>query len=483
MPTQQSPRAFELPTRLPLITELQNRAEALTKDARIVNAMITHDKVKNEYWIEKRPGYGTVGVKPFGLGYGVFQYSDDNGLSYFTVIGNKFYLDNPGLSTHTSSTLTASSGGSYHFDVVANVALATHYWVMTNGDKFYYGTSSLSLPTLVTDVNFPANITKGVSILNGTTYVMTQSGAIYGSAAPNDPRTWDPANVIQANEESDGGVFIDKQLNYIVAIKQWTTQFFYDAGNAVGSLLAKVPGSTIPYGCLSADTVQDIDGDILWVTYNKSVSPQVLKLVNLQPKIISTPEVERLLIGAVNLGISITWHSFSFKYSGHRFYGVTCREAHFTLVYDIDLDMWFPWTDSTGTSYWPIVGGYLGIFQDETLGLTYALGPPDTTPNDSGAIFPVDIYTPNYDAGVDRKKMLSRMRFVADQTPGSILQVRHSEDDYQTWSNFRLVDLSKRVPTLDDCGTFRRRAYHFRHYANTPFRIKAVDLQMALGTI
>jgi len=58
-----------------------------------------------------------------------------------------------------------------------------------------------------------------------------------------------------------------------------------------------------------------------------------------------------------------------------------------------------------------------------------------------------------------------------------------SDDDYQTWSNFREVDLSKNRPMLTNCGTFRRRAYHFRHQSNTPLRIQAVELMIDLGTL
>jgi hypothetical protein len=102
---------------------------------------------------------------------------------------------------------------------------------------------------------------------------------------------------------------------------------------------------------------------------------------------------------------------------------------------------------------------------------------------DLGILFPVDIYTPNFDAGVDRIKYLSQMRINADQTPGSLLQVRCSDNDYQSWDNFRTIDLSRTRPILNDEGSFYRRAYHFRHYANTAFRIRSCDLQMDIGTL
>lgn len=486
--SQQAAQAFEIPTRLPLVTELQNRNSTLNKDARLVNCFLEKDVVKGEYFITKRPGYVTTYSKTPGAAGGLWSYSDDNGTSNFTIIGTTFYLDNTGLGLHTSYALSATSGGTYRFLQVTPVSAATKYWVVGNGDKSYYGTSSISGPTAISDVNFPPNAgkpcCKGWAVLDGTTYIMTLTGSIYGSQNLNDPRTWDPANVIQAQDDSDGGVYLTKQLSYVVAIKQWTTQFFYDAGNAVGSPLSKVPGSTIPFGCVSSETVQEIDGLLIWVTYNRSPSPQVLVLKNLQSKIISTPEVDKLL---QNVNSHCTWYSFSFKMGGHRFYGVSLVDVpdgfpNYTLVVDIDQELWYIWSDASG-AYIPLVGfNALSIaFQNPTTGAVYGLS--NDIYNDNGSLINVDIYTPNYDGGVDRKKVLSLMKFNGDQIPGSVLQVRHSEDDYQTWSNFRRVDMSLKRPFLDNCGTFYKRAYHIRHACNTPFRIKSVGLQQALGTI
>jgi hypothetical protein len=105
-------------------------------------------------------------------------------------------------------------------------------------------------------------------------------------------------------------------------------------------------------------------------------------------------------------------------------------------------------------------------------------------PTDFGHVVPVDIYTPNFDAGADRIKYLSQMRFNADQTPGSILYVSSSDNDYGSFSRTaRRVDLGRQRPILNDEGSFYRRAYHFRHYANTGLRIRSVDLQMDIGTL
>ena len=94
-----------------------------------------------------------------------------------------------------------------------------------------------------------------------------------------------------------------------------------------------------------------------------------------------------------------------------------------------------------------------------------------------------DIVTPIFDGATGRRKQCGRMDVVGDQVLGSILQVRVSDDDYQSWSNFRLVDLGMKKPHLTNCGTFQKRAYHLRHATNTPFRLQSIDLQYDIGTL
>jgi len=102
---------------------------------------------------------------------------------------------------------------------------------------------------------------------------------------------------------------------------------------------------------------------------------------------------------------------------------------------------------------------------------------------DAGDPIRLDIYTPNYDAGTIRDKTLPALYFDCSQVPNSVLQIRHSDDDYQTWSQFRTLDLSQKKPRLINEGTFKRRAYNLRHESPTAFRIKSADYQMDVGSL
>jgi hypothetical protein len=330
--------------------------------------------------------------------------------------------------------------------------------------------------------------------LDDTLYIMDELGYIYGSNL-GDPTTWNALNVIQANNNSDLAICLAKQLVYVLAFKETSVEVFYDAGNAVGSPLSRIIEAEIPYGCIFGQTVQEIDNLVLYLTSNSTISPQVILLENLSAKVVSTPGIDRLLD---NIALASTTFSglqgiyaWVFKHGGHRWYGIASSLLNICLVYDIDQRLWYIWSDPNG-NYWPICGfayqpprpGFAGIHiaQHVSNGTLYQVDGDYVFPTDAGVVFPVDIFTPNYDAGTARSKMLNMLYVQADQQDGSILQAQYSDDDYQSWSDYRDIDLSIARPSLENEGSFFKRAYHFRHQAPTTLRIKSVDLQLDVGT-
>lgn len=465
-------QTVQVPKRWPLFTSPSNRGEVTTQDSRLVNCYVEKD-VNNpeEYWVFKRPGLSYVSTYSPGSGAGAGCYNWRGDI--YMVFGTKLYKNGVDIGT------VDGTGGIYRFSSCLG---GTPKLQLGNGVKAYNYDSGAGLVE-ITDADFVKPYVKGWAYLDGTTYYMTSDASIRGSDI-NDPVNWNALNKIIAQIEPDGGVFLAKQLVYVIAFKQWTTEIFYDAANSTGSPLGTVQGAKVNYGCVSGETVQEMDGILLWVATNRAASTQILMMDNLKVEPISTDPIERLLDQAdYTSGV----YSWTLKHDGHRWYILTVVNCNCTLAYDIDERKWHQWTDSDG-NYVPIVAStytsdLLHILQHESNGKSYYLSTDYTT--DDGTVFPVDIYTPNFDGGTRRRKQLNMMEFVADQTPGSLLKVRHNDWDYATdrWSNFRTVDLSTRRPFLTNCGTFTRRAYHFQHKAPTKFRIKAVELQLDLGTL
>lgn len=456
-------QTVEMPKRLPLVAEPENRDDSTAKDARLVNSYIEKDK-RGEYWWYKRAGLLSNLVKS-GNGYGLYNWLGD----LYEVFGTTLYKNGSSLGT------VDGTGGVYRFSTTLG---ATPRLVLGNGVKAYtYDGATLAQ---ITDVDFPATFVKGWAYLDGTTYVMDSKANIYGSDL-NDPTSWDPLNVLIAQIEPDGGVALAKQLVYVIAFKQWSTEVFYDAANATGSPLGTVQGAKCNFGCISADSIQSIDDILIWVSTNRSAAPAVMMMDNLKVQKISTKAIDRLL-DELDYTTVFSWQ---FKDEGHRFYGITVKAGNLTLVYDMDEDRWAQWTDPNG-NYWPIVAttydsALKHYVQHESNGTMYLMDRDYT--NDYGTVFPVDLYTPLFDGGIDRRKLVNVLHLEGDQTPGSVIQVRVSDDDYQTWSNFRSIDMSQPRPFITQMGTFYRRAHNFRHNCNTTMRVRAGDWQVDIGTL
>lgn len=521
---QPDPQAqtVRFPKKWPMVSRLQTRAPItvplpggttlpITKDAHLINAFAEFDPEDQEYWIYKRLGLNATPAWSLGAGTPGGLYTSSEGFIYAIQNATLFQMAKNlvGSPINRGAVPTANAPPFYFTEGTPTATF--RYLVITTSaiHQAQAGTFAVyrnNAPQALTGTP-PTQVGPGSVELDGTVYVMDTFGAIWGSDIGN-PVNWNPLNVIQANSEPDSGMFLAKQLSYVIAFKQWSTQVFQDAGNPTGSPLAAVPESQIPLGMLDNSAFQSIDDTLFWMTSNHDNSPQIARLDNLTPKIVSTPAVEKILanyytlvsvFGAPSVAHPLGLISWKFKWGGHRFYGLTIQQLNVTLVYDIDQDLWYYWTDANG-NFWPVysvayqpnyvttvtspntfVGFRVALHSSD--GNVYPLDAASQTPTDLGVLYPVDIYTPNLSIG-SRRGQLNALYFTADQTPGSFLQARYSNDDYQRWSNFRSVSLDQQKPAFYREGTIMsRRAYHFRHMCNTDFRIKSSGLQMDLGVL
>ena len=61
------------------------------------------------------------------------------------------------------------------------------------------------------------------------------------------------------------------------------------------------------------------------------------------------------------------------------------------------------------------------------------------------------------------------------------LLIRHTDDDYNNWSQYRNVDLSAIRSVTYQNGSFRRRAYEFFCTDNQPLRLQACEVDVDPG--
>ena len=74
------------------------------------------------------------------------------------------------------------------------------------------------------------------------------------------------------------------------------------------------------------------------------------------------------------------------------------------------------------------------------------------------------------------------MTIIGD-TVSATLYVRHSDDDYNTFSNWRSIDLSVPRPQLNVLGQARRRSWEFLCTDDVPLRLEAAEVSFDLGRL
>lgn len=470
-----APASVDLPKRLPLVIEPENRGNVTSFDARLVNAYMETKRMGKEsveYWIYPRPGMDEQSRPPGAnaTGRGLFNWRG----KIYSIFADKLYKDGVAQAGTVDTT-----NGVYRFDSVLG---GTPRMALGNGVEAYYYDEGGGLVN-ISDADFPSAFVKGWAYLNGTMYVGLPTAHIQGSDI-NDLSAWDPLNVILAQIEPDQGVALKKQLVYVVKFKEWTTEVFFDAGNATDSPLGRVEGAKANYGCRSADSVRELDGALLWLGSSRDGPLRVLMLDMLKLEIVSTKAIDRLLEQATITNI----YSWTIKLDGHRFYVLTLKDENLTLAFDLEEKMWSQWTDTNG-NYVPIVDSTMNssmqhLVQHESNGRIYAMD--NTFADDDGSLIGVDIITPNFDGGTRRRKHMNILEVVSDQKVGAYLNVRVNDHDYdpKRWSTFRRIDLSAQRPFIDKCGTFVRRVHHFQYRSPVRMpRIQGIEMQLDLGTL
>ena len=200
----------------------------------------------------------------------------------------------------------------------------------------------------ITDADYPANTTRGCTFLDGRFFVMTPSGDIYQSDLEN-AASWAALDFIGPQAEPDEGVYLAKHQSYIVSLKMWSTEFFYDAANATGSILSPVQNAFFKIGCASEDSVKEMADTIVWMGQTRDgYGRGIFRLTGTAPQKISTPQIDKIL----NADSLATVYSWSANVGSHMLYGITLVASSVTLVYDFTSQQWsfFTYLTSSGVT-------------------------------------------------------------------------------------------------------------------------------------
>ena len=144
-----------------------------------------------------------------------------------------------------TATVAGAAETEYNGDFVIAVTDSTHFTYTVTGTPATPATGTITITCGRTTV-------PGIVYLDSYFFVMDTNAVIYNSAL-NDPTSWDALDIITAEKEPGAGVALAKSQSYVIALKEWSTEFFYNNGNSPGSplepVLSAVHSGSFDAGC------------------------------------------------------------------------------------------------------------------------------------------------------------------------------------------------------------------------------------------
>lgn len=369
-----------------------------------------------------------------------------------------------------------------------------HALIKTKSNMWLF--SGEAVLQILTSDGYPPETVRGLAYLDGTFYVMNPKGEIFGSALEN-PRSWPALNFIGTDQLAGVPRAICRHLNYIVAFTDTSIRMFFNNANPPpGSALSPVGNADAQIGLAAEDSIVFLENRTIFVGKTVKSGRSVFSIEGLSLTNISTPFVDRFLDGDDGGASFLGTFAVGLKQSGHSFYLLTLGgtgTVGITLVGDLLSSDWYVWTTRDG----PVSGGgevafnmgfYLTIapydyFQSRDLtsnvGKLYPIN-PDFTSDAGGVPINCRIRTSPYDGGTVSKKTFNAEYLIGDTAPTTVL-TRYSDNDYQSYSQFRPVSMLSVLKQVRNLGMSRRRVFEFLHTENTPLRLEAVEFEVVLN--
>ena len=308
-----------------LISPIVSRNGLPLSDSYILNGYIQSNKT-----VAKRPGMLIVHAYGAGTGQGMFSM---NGNDYAIITDAIVLIQSP----YTSYAIPTVTTAGLMYDFVSNPPyLATALIVLksTAGMWTFDGTTV----TNVTNANYPVTTVRGVGFLDGTYYVQTPAGQIFGSVIA-DPTTWTALNVLTVNSLQGQSVAIASNNVQIASFgTQWLTQYYDNSNPPPGTPLAQNFSGSHAVGCASAASIVGVSEFLVFMAQTDN-GRSIQMLRNAELSNLSDDNINRILD---NDNLSLVY-AFSIDIAGKLFYMLSLGQSGITLCYDFAAKIWTYW--------------------------------------------------------------------------------------------------------------------------------------------
>lgn len=463
-----------------LINALDNRDQLGLKDVIALNGFydLVKDKVTqdNAYSFVKRDG--TVEY-PYTIPStnirGTYYWEDENLL--YVAYDDKIAI------------ITASTG---------SLVTTITPWLTTTGEigftEFYYDTGSVKIVAcdgsrLITidssnvvvtgsDPDMPTPMKPNMVFIDGYLFMVKDGTSDIYNSNLNDPLVYTSGDFITAEMLPDTLLRISRLNNYLVAFGSASIEYFYDAANASGSPLNRndTPIKQIGYlGGLASHA-----NKLYFVGQTSQTEPEVFMLEDFKIESMDSPPLRRYLQPYTS------FQGCVISQGGHDFYILTVGTITYTM--ELEHGVWTRMALKGGTTFpakfavnlpFNSVGNTSVVAVDGDASLYYF--DPDVY-QDDGVNFNVVVQTDKQMFDTMHEKYMSRILVVADRpTTDANLYISWTDDDYQTYSTPRAVNLNQEFPALQRGGRFRRRAFKLEFLENAPMRTNYLEVDFNIG--
>lgn len=484
---------------------LRSSTFAEHRDPELINMFFERNTNENQtrsMVLVKRPGFYDSVINlnkssSSSLVNGYFQDSSSNYIYWSTE--NKVFSYNIVTTTLTQIATITGTETSYINSVgfcAFLTSVGTRYICFNNGAELWYHVVGSGTSTQVVDVDYPGTTYPSIVFLDGYLFVIKRdTGDIYNSDL-DDPSSWTAGNYATAEINPDYAVALAKVKNYLVCFGRDGIEFFYDAANLAGSPLGRNESF---YKAVSLTSNVCTIGDSLFFSGNlQNQGNRIYELTGENLQVISNSWVDRILQDAglnalTSKGLG-HMNGFSLTMMGHHFYIFNQPYSGIFLVYDLDIKLWSRWEPFSETNALPVVQAVWNvnsITQQNPLICLSTTTTISTLSNtvyqDYGTNFTCSYTTADYTSETFNWKSCSRVGLYCDYpaTGGAetYAQVSWSDDDGNTFSTPRNLNVHSNNPYITQCGRFRSRNWRIEYEDNYPFRMWGLSMDLNIGNI
>lgn len=490
----QTPRVDEPNVVLPLAASYNTRGIAgftntLTNavDQRKINSI--YEPIQNAgtgnttIYLSKRPGvadvgstYGTTGQVAYlwDVAAGAATSAATNRWVFSTSVNDIRASD----TALTTVILTAAGYEPVYVDktlISANDTVVLQCRNASGTQRVFYSTT-IGTWTEITDTDFTTLAHQGkMEFLDGYGFALSRTGSRIYNSDLNTLATWSPTGYITKQIQQDIPTGLAKFKRFILAFGESTMEVFQDVGNPTGSPLEAITDKAQNIGLPSAIVTGQRHyytrlGDFM---YWRGSNPLGVYAYNGETvEKVSTPAIDKILAERQHYYVS------SIAIQGQRAVVIGLDLPNATtqrsLLFFPDWKDWFEWNS---TVFIPQTSPRL---MDVCLGVgsnqhkLYQVSSTSDNWQDAGSNYTWthQIKIPKQDNKLDRMYMFGVVGDTA--RTAQTVSVSFSDDDYQTYSTARTINMATESKQIYNCGAYRSRVAQLTYTGSGAVRLTNV---------